>query len=88
MKILPEADRHDGLIDVLILKPVSKFELLRVFPRVFKGTHITHPAVEIHRVRSVTLRANALAYADGEYISELPITVEAIPNALRTWEYA
>jgi diacylglycerol kinase (ATP) len=88
MKILPVADRHDGLIDVLILKPVSKFELLRVFPRVFKGTHITHPAVEIHRVRSVTLRANALAYADGEYISELPITVEAIPNALHTWEYA
>ena len=88
MKILPEADRRDGLLDILLLKPVSKFELLRVFPRVFKGTHVTHPAVEIFRGKKVALQASSLAYADGEYISELPIEISIRPKALLTWESA
>ena len=88
MRILPGADRHDGELDLLLLKPVSKIELLRVFPRVFKGTHVTHPAVEIYRSKKIALRAKALAYADGEYISSLPIEISIAPKALRTWEAA
>ncbi len=88
MRILPGADRHDGELDLLLLKPVSKIELLRVFPRVFKGTHVTHPAVEIFRSKKIALRAKALAYADGEYISSLPIEISIAPKALRTWEAA
>jgi len=88
MKILPEANRRDGELDLLLLKPVSKIELLRVFPRVFKGTHVTHPAVEIFRSKKIALRAKALAYADGEYISSLPIEISIAPKALRTWEAA
>jgi diacylglycerol kinase (ATP) len=88
MKILPGANRHDGELDLLLLKPVSKIELLRVFPRVFKGTHVTHSAVEIFRSKQIALRAKALAYADGEYISSLPIEISIAPKALRTWEAA
>ncbi|MFM8961252.1 MAG: diacylglycerol/lipid kinase family protein, partial [Actinomycetota bacterium] len=68
MKVCPNASLTDGLFDLMILEPVSKFELLRVFPRVFKGTHITHPRVRIERARSVTVKAPAIAYADGERI--------------------
>jgi len=88
MKILPSANRHDGHLDLLLLKPVSKFELLRVFPRVFKGTHVSHPAVEIFRAKQIQLRAKALAYADGEFISSLPVEISIAPNSLRTWEAA
>lgn len=85
MKICPEADLKDGLLDLMILEPVSKFEFLRVFPKVFKGTHISHPKVKILKGRKIKIHADAVAYADGERIGELPISAEIVPGALRTW---
>ena len=40
----------DGLLDVVIIKPMSKPGLVRTYPKLFKGTHITHPQYEHHRV--------------------------------------
>jgi hypothetical protein len=40
MRVTPDASFDDGLLDVLILRKISTFEFLRVFPRVFKGTHV------------------------------------------------
>ena len=85
MKVCPDASLTDGLFDVMILEPVSKLEFLRVFPRVFKGTHITHPRVRIERARSVKISAPAVSYADGERIGPLPISAVIEPKALRTW---
>jgi len=85
MLVCPQADIHDGLFDVMVLHPVSKIEFLKVFPRVFKGTHITHPAVEIVRSKHVTIRAKAVAYADGERLGETPLTAECVNGALQTW---
>lgn len=85
MKVCPDASITDGFFDVMILEPVSKFEFLRVFPKVFKGTHITHPRVRIERARSVKISAPAVAYADGERIGPLPIKAEIVPNSLLTW---
>lgn len=85
MKVCPDASLTDGFFDVMILEPVSKFEFLRVFPKVFKGTHITHPRVRIERARSVNISAPAVAYADGERIGPLPIKAEITPNSLLTW---
>jgi len=55
MKVTPDAKIDDGLFDILILSPVSKFEFLKVFPKVFSGTHTTHPAVKISRGKSVEM---------------------------------
>jgi diacylglycerol kinase (ATP) len=85
MKVCPDASLSDGLFDVMILEPVSKFEFLRVFPHVFKGTHITHPRVRIERARSVKISAPAVAYADGERIGPLPISAVIEPRSLKTW---
>ena len=85
MKVCPQADLQDGLFDVLLLKPVPVREFIRVFPKVFSGKHVTHPAVEIRRCSSITLEADAVAYADGERIGSLPITAKIVPNALLTW---
>jgi len=82
MQIVPSADYQDGQLDILVLKPVSKFELLKVFPKVFKGAHINHPAVEIISAKSLFISGDTMAFADGEYIDDLPIRVEVIPNAL------
>ena len=85
MLVCPHADIHDGLFDVMVLHPVSKIEFLKVFPRVFKGTHVTHPAVEIVRSKRVSIRAKAVAYADGERLGDTPLTAECISGALQTW---
>ncbi len=85
MKICPNSDIQDGLFDLMILEPVSKIEFLKVFPKVFNGTHITHPKVRILQGKKITINSKAIAYADGERIGQLPITAEIAPGALRTW---
>ena len=85
MLVCPRADISDGYFDVMVLHPVSKLEFLKVFPRVFKGTHITHPAVEIVRSKSVKITSEAVAYADGERLGQLPVSAQCMPGALMTW---
>jgi diacylglycerol kinase (ATP) len=85
MLVCPHAKLDDGLFDVMILKPVNKLEFLKVFPRVFSGSHITHPAVEIFRTKKITLAADAIAYADGERIGPAPVSAECIAGAGLTW---
>lgn len=84
MRVCPDASLDDGLLDVTVLGPISKPEFLRVFPTVYKGTHVNHPAVTVRRARGVRLEADGVtAYADGERVSVLPVTCEAVPDALR-----
>ena len=85
MRICPNASNSDGIFDILLVHPVSKIVLLAIFPKVFAGKHIPHPRIEIIKGRKVQLSANASAFADGEFVSTLPIKIENIPNALKTW---
>ncbi len=83
MKVCPAADIQDGLLDIMILAPVPKLEFIRIFPSVFKGLHVTHPAVSILQGRSIQIKAEAVAYADGERIGELPLDVSISHNQLK-----
>ena len=85
MLVCPNANISDDLFDVMVLRPVTKLEFIKVFPRVFAGTHVSHPAVEIVRSRSVRIESKAVAYADGERIGQLPIVAECIHDAVQTW---
>lgn len=83
MRVCPDADVSDGLFDVLVVHAISTLAFLRVFPLVFSGRHVTHPAVEIRRARRVRLEAHGIhAQADGEQIAVLPLDVEIVPGAL------
>jgi diacylglycerol kinase (ATP) len=85
MLVCPNANISDGYFDVMILHPVSKLEFIKVFPKVFAGTHVTHPAVEILRSKTVRIDSKAVAYADGERIGQLPVMAECINQAVQTW---
>ena len=85
LKVCPEAVMTDGLFDVMVLRPVSKFEFVRVFPTVFSGKHINHKQVDIYRTKRVSLHAPAVAYADGERIGGLPVRAECIAGAGLSW---
>mgnify|MGYP000185733630 CR=1 FL=1 len=86
MRIAPAAEVEDGLLDVFIVHPISRVGLVRVFPRVYSGTHVDHPAVELLRARSVRIEAaDVVTYADGERLGPLPVEVTARPGALRVF---
>jgi diacylglycerol kinase (ATP) len=85
MNVCPNANIYDGLFDVMVLHPVSKVEFIKVFPRVFAGNHLSHPAVEIVRSKSVRIDSGAVAYADGERIGQLPVSANCISSAVHTW---
>jgi diacylglycerol kinase (ATP) len=83
LRITEGALLDDGLLDVVLIKPMSKPQLIRTYPKLFKGTHVHHPQYEHHRVRRVTVAAAGIvSYADGERFGALPITVECAPGAL------
>ena len=84
MKVCPGALPDDGLLDVMIVHPLSRVQFVRIFPRVYSGTHINHPAVAIHHARHVRIgAAGIVGYADGERFGPLPMTCEVVPGALR-----
>ena len=83
LRICHGAVVDDGLLDVVIVHRISRAELVRVFPTVRTGAHLRHPAVEVRRARVVSLAApDVVAYADGERLAPLPLTVELVPGAL------
>lgn len=84
MKITPDAKLDDGLLDVLVVQPVSRTAFVRIFPRVFKGEHVTDRRVSIQRAKRVVISSPGIAaFADGERLGLLPLDVEVVPNALR-----
>ncbi|NJQ01419.1 diacylglycerol kinase [Streptomyces zingiberis] len=84
MRICPGARDDDGLLDLTVVGPCSRATLLGVFPRVYRGTHVSHPAVRTLRARTVTLDAPGVtAYADGEPLGPLPLDVTSVPGAVR-----
>jgi diacylglycerol kinase (ATP) len=84
MRVTPGAILDDGLLDIMIVKPLSKARFLTVFPRVYTGSHVDLPFVEIRRAKQARIDAPGItAYADGERLGPLPQTFEAVPAALR-----
>ncbi len=84
LRITEGALLDDGLLDVVVIRPMTKLELVRTYPKLFKGSHVHHPDYRHHHARRVTIAAPGItAYADGERIGALPLTVEIAPMALR-----
>src|SRR5206468_8353476 len=84
MHICPGADHSDGQLDITMVHATSRTRLIRLFPTVFKGTHIQLDAVTTERARSVSVDSPGInAYADGEYVCPLPVDVSAVAGALK-----
>jgi diacylglycerol kinase (ATP) len=84
MRICPDADPTDGLLDVVVGASMSRGTLARLRPRLHSGTHVHDPLVSSYRARVVRIEAQGIVgYADGERIAPLPLTVTCEPGALR-----
>lgn len=83
MRGCPDADVRDGLLDVTIVHPVGRGTLLRLLPRLFDGSFVRHPAVELARARHVRVDGDGLwAMADGEDLGRVPLACRVAPGAL------
>ncbi len=83
LRVCEGAVIDDGLLDVTIIRPVSRMTLLALFPKLSKGTHVPHPQIEQLRGRTVRLESPGItAYADGEPLRPLPVDIEIAPAAL------
>jgi diacylglycerol kinase (ATP) len=85
LKMTPHARVDDGLLDVCIVPRMGKVELLRWVPRAYRGRHLEHPRIRYFQARTVSLHSSSRLelFGDGEFIQELPVTIEAVPHALR-----
>ena len=85
MRICPDADPTDGLLDVCVVGEVGRLSLLRSFAKVRTGAHLDHPDVSMFRAATVgieSLDAEPGLRADGEPFGSLPCTLAARPGAV------
>ncbi len=84
MQICPLADPVSGQAELCIVSAIHRVELLRVFPQVYKGTHIHHKGVTFYRGRSIQIDAKEALdiHMDGEMAGTTPVTIEVLPAIL------
>jgi len=83
MLICPGADHADGMLDITMVSSGSRLKLVRLFPTIFKGTHVELDEVTTARARTIRVECPGInAYADGEYACALPVEISAVPGAL------
>ncbi|WP_044642359.1 diacylglycerol/lipid kinase family protein [Risungbinella massiliensis] len=85
MRICPEADQTDGLLDVACVRGLSPLRLLALFPLVYRGAHVNNPAVSFYKGKSIQIAADRelVIHADGEIIGKTPIEIEILPKSLQ-----
>jgi diacylglycerol kinase (ATP) len=84
MRVTPNAKLNDGLFDVCVVGDLGKIDFLATFPKVFKGTHMSNPKVFGFQTRRIEISVDKdyKSYADGDFFSDLPMTLEVVPQAL------
>ena len=84
MLMAPNAEVDDGRVDVVILRKVTRRQMIQFFQRVFDGSHLQLPFVEFRQVRKLQIDADASPLnLDGEVEGASPFIAEVIPQALR-----
>ncbi|MGP3610146.1 MULTISPECIES: diacylglycerol/lipid kinase family protein [Anoxybacillaceae] len=84
IKICPDACYDDGLFDICIVHSVTKWELLRTFPKAYKGKHVSHPSVTMIKGKQVEIIAEPpiIVQSDGEILTKTPVNVTIQKEAL------
>lgn len=84
MLVTPNAKVDDGLLDVLIVEKLGRAAFLRIFPRVYRGEHLSDRRVTVTHAKHVVINATGIsATADGETLGGLPLDIQIVPGALR-----
>ncbi|HJT01332.1 MAG TPA: diacylglycerol kinase family protein [Terriglobales bacterium] len=85
MRIAPQAELDDGLLEFCFVRRVGKLRLLRLFPKIYHGGHVGLPEVEYFRVERLRIESEVplAVHADGEPLGQTPVEVSVARGALR-----
>jgi diacylglycerol kinase family enzyme len=85
MRLAPDAEPDDGLFDVVLIGDITKRDFVTTAPKIYKGTYLAHPKVELLHASAVTVDAQGHLpiELDGEQVGTTPATFEVVPGALR-----
>jgi diacylglycerol kinase family enzyme len=85
MKIAPQAKPDDGLFDIVLVKDLSRLKILRNLYRIYTGSHLELPEVEVLRGTKVSLESDEdlLLEADGELLGRAPAEFTIRPQAIQ-----
>ena len=85
MMVTPDAEPDDGVFDVLVIEDITKPEVLRALPKIYRGKHLPHPKAEVLRGRIVEVEAGEPlpVQLDGEQPGTTPVRFEIVPGAIR-----
>jgi diacylglycerol kinase (ATP) len=85
MMVMPEAEPDDGLFDVLLIGDLTKAEMVRVMPKIYRGTHLPHPKGEVLRGAAVAIESDEPlpVQLDGEQPGTTPVRFEIVSAAIR-----
>jgi len=84
MQIAPHASMDDGLLDVVTVGDVGRYELLKIWPTIYSGSHIAHSKIRESKTTRITIKSDEqlLVQADGIIFGETPASFRVIPSAL------
>jgi len=84
MRIAPQARMDDGLLDICLIRKISKLKLLGVFPSVYFGRHLGISEVEYFPAACARVETERPldVYADGEYVCQTPVQIGVARGAL------
>lgn len=86
LRICENTEIDNNLLDVAIVKPINKTELIQIYPRLFNNSHIKHQQFEQHRVQNMSIAApNIVTYNNGKRLGPLPLTITILPSALHVF---
>ncbi len=85
MWLAPEAQPDDGLFDVILIGDITKRDFMTTAPKIYRGTYLAHPKVELLRSSAVAVDApeRLPIELDGEQVGTTPVRFEVVPGALR-----
>ena len=85
MMLAPDAEPDDGLFDVILIGDINKRDFVTTAPKIYKGTYLAHPKVELLRARALSVAApeRLPIELDGEQVGATPARFEVVPRALR-----
>jgi diacylglycerol kinase (ATP) len=86
MKAAPDAKLDDGLFDILLVKSMQFFDFLRTVRKLYSGTHLPHPRIDLWHGRKVEVEASSderrpvFIEVDGEQLGQIPVSFEILPR--------
>ena len=83
----PNAKIDDGLLDITLLRKITRRRLLQCFPKIFTGEHILFEEVEQFKAKKISIETETpkIITPDGELVGISPVKVECLHQAVEVF---